>query len=68
MSANLAKAKMEVTQDQKQRIIAAMELQQKSFERAARQNELMNKPAIAAAIRDELRQLVELKHLIDLAK
>lgn len=62
------KVKIEINADQKQRILAAMELQQKSFERAARQNELMNKPAIAAAIRDELRQLVELKHLVDMAK
>lgn len=56
-----------LTPSEKLTVIAAMELQQKSFERAARTNELMSKQAIAAAIRDELRQLVELKHKIDKA-
>lgn len=57
-----------ITPDEKLIVLASLELQQKSFERAARQHELMNKPAIAEAVRQELRKLVEIKHKIDVAK
>lgn len=57
----MAEAKTALTAEQNKAIRAALDLQSKSLERAARAQELAGKTAIASAIRTELQIVVNLK-------